>query len=81
MSVPAAAMAAGNDDYPASTPSVTVSGVSVAANDAEVANTSASNAALPRTGTDVAVWGGAGLALVVGGALLVTATRRRGVRA
>lgn len=70
------------DDYPPPTPSPTVSGVKVANTPtssspaaADVAGSSA--AALPRTGTDVAVWTLGGGALLIGGSALVLASRRR----
>ncbi|GAA4356920.1 hypothetical protein [Angustibacter luteus] len=77
---PAVANAADND-YPAPTPSATVSVLPSSSTAPTVQSSNADSPALAYTGTDVAIWLAAGVGLTAGGAFLVAATRKRGARA
>jgi LPXTG-motif cell wall-anchored protein len=72
---------AGSTDYPAPSPSATVTGVDASVAPAADVTVADSGSALPRTGTDVAISLIAGAGLVGGGALLVASSRRKGARA
>jgi LPXTG-motif cell wall-anchored protein len=68
------------DDYAPTTPSPTVSAVkhsTAKPSHTPKVEAAVSPRALPRTGTDVAVWGITGAALVFGGSALVVASRKR----